>query len=362
MLSRCSGSVFTIEFPGTLAYKPVHIDLEDSLSAGGLGVLHLKRLWSRCLRERSGLASGSDHTCEWALDNVIYHGLNLPIEETVRFLYHTGPSFPEFERWIVEKNGVIDADTLGRINAAVTAWLSGGVTSQSDATMDRILSDDDVAFWEENGYLVISGGYSDDEVRAAEGAVWEHLGMDPDDPETWYGHPSDHGIMVQFFHHPALEVIRRSENLAKVFAQIWGTHELWTSTDRVSFNPPERPGFEFRGPRLHWDVSLELPIPFGVQGLVYLTDTPPGQGAFTCVPGFHTRIESWLKSLPPGTDPRDQKIEELGAMPIPGRAGDIVIWHQALPHGSSPNRETRPRIVEYVTMFPADAEYAKNWR
>src|ERR1700722_17616810 len=32
-------------------------------------------------------------------------------------------------------------------------------------------------------------------------------------------------------------------------------------------------------------------------------------------------------------------------------AGDLVIWHQALPHSASPNRGTRPRMVQYVNMF-----------
>lgn len=339
------------------------IELASSDVVGDLGVFHLKRLWSRCLRERSGFANGRGDENEWALDNVIYHGLNLPVEETIRFLYQDAPSFAEFETWVLERNGgAIHKNSVDRINATIGGLLTGERDHTASEPIECVLAADDLSFFEEQGYLVVSGLYSDDDVHAAQAAVWEHLEMDPNDPETWYRRTSDHGIMVQFFHHPALEVIRRSPRLRNVFAQIWGNSDLWVSTDRVSFNPPERPGHEFPGPRLHWDVSLELPIPFGVQGLVYLTDTAADQGAFTCVPGFHKRIESWLGSLPEGSDPRDQKVEELGAVPISGKSGDLVIWHQALPHGSSPNRAMRPRIVEYVTMFPADAEYAVKWK
>jgi ectoine hydroxylase-related dioxygenase (phytanoyl-CoA dioxygenase family) len=70
------------------------------------------------------------------------------------------------------------------------------------------------------------------------------------------------------------------------------------------------------------------------------------------VPGFHHRIEDWLNGLPPGADPQRQNLERLGAIPVAGKAGDLIIWHKALPHGSNPNRATRPRIAQYVAMYP----------
>jgi ectoine hydroxylase-related dioxygenase (phytanoyl-CoA dioxygenase family) len=79
------------------------------------------------------------------------------------------------------------------------------------------------------------------------------------------------------------------------------------------------------------------------------------------VPGFHHRIEGWLKSLPPGANPREQDLKSLGAKPIAAEAGDLIIWHHALPHGSSPNCATRPRMVHYLTMFPAVAEPERDW-
>ena len=337
------------------------IPLEDHTTTGTLGVFHLKRFWSRCLRERLGLEKGTGD--EWNFDNVIYHGLHLPIEETVGFLYNRAPTFDEFEAWVLKCNGgAISEDSIGEINSAILKLATSHAAGTSADSFERALSADQSEFWDANGYLVVSDIFPDGDVQAAEEAVWDHLGMDRNDPDTWYKKDRDHGIMVQLFHHPALESIRRSPRLKAVFGSLWGTSDLLVSTDRVSFNAPERPGHEFPGPRLHWDVSLDLPIPFGVQGLVYLSDTVAEQGAFTCIPGFHTRIETWLGELPHGADPRVHVLEHSGAVPIPGRAGDLVIWHQALPHGSSPNRADRPRIVQYVTMFPADADHAKNWK
>jgi len=223
-----------------------------------------------------------------------------------------------------------------------------------------VLSPDDIGFWEQHGYVVVHEAISRDDCRAAEAAVWKFLNMDPNDPETWYA-PSDHGIMRQFFHHPTLRANRRSPRIHKAFSQIWGTADLWMTIDRISFNPPERGSWQFTGPNLHWDTTLAPPVPFGVSGLIYLTDTDAEQGPFTCVPGFHRRIDRWVSELPPGADPRTQDLEALGAEPIAGRAGDLIIWHKALPHGSRPNSAKRPRIVQYLSMYPTKGE-RQAWR
>jgi len=49
------------------------------------------------------------------------------------------------------------------------------------------------------------------------------------------------------------------------------------------------------------------------------------------VPGFQRWGEDWLKSLPPGKNPREQDLYALGSRPIGGRAGDLIIWHQSQP-------------------------------
>ena len=223
-----------------------------------------------------------------------------------------------------------------------------------------VLTADDLACWDEHGYVVLHDAVPHEAREAAVQALWDHIGARADDPETWYRR-SDHGIMVQYFQHPAFEANRRSPRLHKAFAQLWGHADLWATTDRVGFNVPERPGFMFRGPDLHWDFSVKTPIPFGTPGILYLTDTPPEQGAFTLVPGFQRWGEDWLESLPPGADPRQQDLHALGSMPIGGRAGDLIIWHQALPHGASPNRGTRPRLVQYINMFPARMDVQEEW-
>ena len=140
-----------------------------------------------------------------------------------------------------------------------------------------------------------------------------------------------------------------------------GRTDLWLNTDRCGFNPPITETYSYQGFPLHWDVSLKQPIPFGLQGILYLTDTAEDQGAFTLVPGFHNKIEQWLTNLPQGENPRTQDFYALGAKPIAANAGDFIIWHHALPHGSSPNLAHSPRIVQYINYSPADMDIKKEW-
>ncbi len=108
-------------------------------------------------------------------------------------------------------------------------------------------------------------------------------------------------------------------------------------------------------------MSLQRPIPFSTQGILYLTDTPPEQGALTLVPGFQHRIDAWLDQLPADKDPREEDLHALGSIPVGGEAGDLVIWHQALPHGSRANLGEKPRIVQYINMLPSKLVIHDHW-
>jgi ectoine hydroxylase-related dioxygenase (phytanoyl-CoA dioxygenase family) len=196
--------------------------------------------------------------------------------------------------------------------------------------------------------------------QAAERALWTFMGGRPEDPDTWYDNRDGHTIMVPLVHHPAFEANRRSPRIRAAFAQLLGTDDLVVTVDRGGLNPPEREGWRFPGPDLHWDTSLAPPIPLSIQGILYLADTPADQGAFRCVPGFHRRIESWLGDLPAGANPREE-ILKCPAVSVAAQAGDMVLWRDALPHGASPNRGRYPRIVQYIAMFRADHVDRRPW-
>lgn len=320
----------------------------------------LQRLWDRA---QPGQPGAIDPRVFHA-DQLITHTLGLGTEQAAQRLRQHAPPFDVFADWAVATAGHPDPDRLLRLQAALDgAEPPASARRELDAidAMPPVLSEEDLAHWHDHGWVAVHDAVAPDARLAAEQAIWDFTGARPDDPDSWYV-PNERGIMLQLFQHPAFEANRRSPRIHKAFAQLWGTADLWPTTDRGGFNVPQRPGWMFRGPHLHWDTSLALPIPFETQGILYLTDTAANQGAFTCVPGFHRRIEGWLAGLPAGADPREQDLRALGAVPIAGRAGDLVIWDSRLPHGSSPNDAQRPRIVQYINMRPAHIAHNAVWR
>ena len=229
-----------------------------------------------------------------------------------------------------------------------------------------VLSEADLTFFREQGYVVVPEAVPPANLQAVIDVIWDFLGADPDDPESWYRIPprettgnvgplSQSG-MVEVYHHQALWDNRQHPRVYQAFVDIWGTPHLQVSLDRANMKPPVReddPAWQHPG-FIHWDLETDLdPVPFRVQGVLYLTDTSADQGGFQCVPGFPARFPEWVRTQPADRDPRVPDLTGLEVRSIPGRAGDLLIWNSLLPHGNGRNTSDRPRLAQYITMSPA---------
>lgn len=330
----------------------------ESTEKGSLGIMHLKRFWHQSMLKKENQAN--DYVDEFELNCSVLSALRMGLEPTIKYLYQESPTFEQFEDWIRDTSGkFISDEQIASFNHAV---LSLKAPKPYIAPQEHLLTTVEIDFWNENGYLIIPEAISKEHCRETLDLIFEFLGVDEHDPSTWYtSHDAKQGIMIQLFHHDLLERNRHSPKIKSVFEQLWQRNDLLVNADRVGFNPPEKPGHLFSGPDLHWDVSLQTPIPLGLQGLAYLSDTAENQGAFTLVPGFHNRIESWLAGLAPDANPREEDLHALGSKPLAAKAGDFIVWNQALPHGSSPNRANVPRIVQYINYKPLQREVQSNW-
>lgn len=263
------------------------------------------------------------------------------IEEATTFLYNKDASFQDFLDWL-------------KLTQQPEPSISAG---------EPILSAADLEFWNENGYIVIKNAVPVEQCLDAQAAIWEYISATPGNPESWYkDYKGRNGMMVSFFHHPALDANRRSARIRQVYEELYNGTDIFLLIDKISFNPPENGNFKFTGSPLHWDVSLHPPIPYALQGLLYVTDTGAADGAFHCVPGFHKKVDAWVSSLPENADPRALALTELQPIPVPGKAGDLVVWQQALPHCATPNKGAMPRMVQYITYKPVKQVHADIWR
>lgn len=336
------------------------MQLIASNEVGNLNVKHLKRYWHKHSLIYNGEIKETDLPNEWNIDTTLLGILNLGLEQTIKYLYSEKPSFEEFETKILAlNNGVLHAEKVEKFNDYIDTRLIAYVPNNKQ---EQVLLESDINFWNENGYIILRNAVSKEDCENTIDAICNFIEVDRYNSSTWYTpHIAKQGIMVQLFQHPALEKNRNSPIIRKAYEQLWQRRDLWINADRVGFNPPETETWKFPGPRMHWDVSLKTPIPFGTQGILYLADTAYNQGAFSLVPGFHKRIESWLNSLPSNVHPRNEDIYSLGVQPIVANAGDFIIWHHALPHGSSVNSSNQPRFVQYMNYEPLDAFKQDEW-
>ncbi|MFC6646183.1 phytanoyl-CoA dioxygenase family protein [Granulicella cerasi] len=322
----------------------------------GFETKDLAEYWERKTRH----VSASD-AATWVRDMTLLAGLGLNVREANLYLMQEQPSLEAFHAWVMERSGEWFDDTaVERVRAAMRGEVVGAPLSLEGV---EGLSEEDLAHCDEHGYVVLRGAISEEDARDSEAAVYEQLKMDPNDAESWYGAELGHTIWVPLLRHAALVKNRRSAKVAKAFAQLWGREDLWATVDQAGFNPPEREGWPFPGPHLHWDTTLAEPHHFGVQGVLYLVDVAEDQGAFCCVPGFHRSLGDWLKRVPAGDDVREYAKRSLTSelMPVAAKRGDLVLWHQSLPHASSANRAERPRVVQYMSMWPTSFAHNTEW-
>lgn len=177
---------------------------------------------------------------------------------------------------------------------------------------------------------------------------------------------------------------RQHPTIHRAFSELWGREDLWVSIDDMEWKPPVSPDHHAgwgQPLQLHCDVSedslrsglgmqpptdAEMAQPTGlrVQGMLYLNDCGPHDGAWRCVPGFHTNFDRWVSAQPKGqlnfalleADPT-WRIDNVSA-----RSGDFVIWHSYLPHGNSLHTGTRPRIGQPITMWPCGLQHWPTYR
>ena len=214
---------------------------ETTQTPGQLGIPYLYRYWELHGPLSMGpVAKPNKDTGEWDLENTLLSGLGLNLLETTRFLHGTDrPGFDAFEEWILSLNGgAIEAELLTRLRDALAGKLVGSAAGCLHDVPG--LTAEELAFWDEHGYVVLHDAVDARDRDAAAAAIYEFLGADAADPDTWYGNKYGKSIWVPLLRHPAFLANRKSPRLVKAFTQLWGCEDLWATVDQGGFNPPER--------------------------------------------------------------------------------------------------------------------------
>ncbi|NAX20896.1 phytanoyl-CoA dioxygenase family protein [Vibrio sp. V39_P1S14PM300] len=236
----------------------------------------------------------------------------------------------------------------------------------------KTLTEEQFAFWQHNGYVVLPQIISPEAVQRSQDFLWEFQEMSPDDTTTWYqDQRRDHAMvelnnsgMVECYNHQVLWDNRQNPDVYHAFVDIWDREDLWVTIDRANLNPPNRANRAFSG-FIHWDADTSLtPLPVNVQGVLALSDTDEQTGGFQCVPELYRQLERWRETQPADRDPYVPDLAGFEAEFIAMKAGDLLIFNSLLPHGIRPNQSDRVRMAQYISMVPAEETHAtiRQWR
>lgn len=248
------------------------------------------------------------------------------------------------------------------------------LNDRSNGKALRVLSEEDWAFWVENGYVVIKNAVSREQALKTADFLWEFEDKDKNDPSTWYTAPRAEMQMkelagtgmVEVYNTQALWDNRQMQRIYDAFVDIWGTEKLWVTIDRANLNFPIRPGFEYQG-FIHWDYDPETK-PQNVQGVLALADqNDENMGGFQCIPWLYRNYDQWKLTQPDNRDHFKPDVSGLEDKVVKVKldAGDLLIFNSLQPHGIRPNRsEDKVRIAQYISMMPAeeDNEELRQWR
>ena len=166
--------------------------------------------------------------------------------------------------------------------------------------MPRVLTDDELAFWRENGYVIVPEAAPQANLDAVIDVIWEFMDMVRDDPDTWYrsaGRRRQRAQAQRSRHGRSSTSTKRSGITASIRActapsLIFGARRNSGCRSTASTSTrPARADWDFQG-FVHWDIDTSLrPLPKRVQGVLSLVDVPADAGGLQVVAGFHRRFQ-----------------------------------------------------------------------
>lgn len=267
----------------------------------------------------------------------------------------------------------IGKNSIQQRNKSTVGTAGLRLNDRSSGAPLRVLSERDWQCWTRDGYVVVKQAVERTTIDNLERLAWEFEDMARDDPRTWY--PAEkvklrrtvlsyNAGMIELYNHQYLWDARQTPRVHAAFADVWGTPDLWVSIDRMNFNLPPEPGFEFKS-FMHWDYDPDTD-PQNVQGVLSISDqTDPAVGGFVCVPEVFRDYAAWRARQPAEWDWYRPDVADQTLVPVPLEKGDLLIFNSKLCHGIRQNVSTdKVRMAQYISMMPAQPDNAelRDWR
>ena len=230
------------------------------------------------------------------------------------------------------------------------------------------------SFFEDQGYLVVSGLLTNKEVDTCQVEI-EHLHEVAVDLEERNDADSQHFQREPFSavanrgEHPVLRKIEQTGRFSGVFKELAAHPELskvvqlLIGEDLLLFRSTLmlKPALHGSSHGLHQDSAYwPMDPPTLVTVSIALSDATEENGCIQVIPRSHLwGMQGW------GHIARDQDAElsdrkdvDLSdQISVPLQAGDVLMFHSLLVHGSGPNKSSKPRHTALYAYFPPTVHY-----
>lgn len=215
------------------------------------------------------------------------------------------------------------------------------------------LTDDQVAQFAADGYLILRGGFSAADMAAISAWTDEVAAMPEVSGRHWVFHeqskldPSKRLVSriekISPFHAGFDELCRA---LAAPVGQLLG-EKAALFKEKINFKMPGGDGFKpHQDSQAGWDVYAD----FFISALVSIDAATLENGCLKLVRGHHKR--GMFRSWEPMTD---ADMAGMDFQPVPTQPGDIVFFDSFAPHASDANLSQKIRRIYYATYNRASA-------
>ena len=239
--------------------------------------------------------------------------------------------------------------------------------------MTTPLSQDEIDFFKQNGYLIQRAILDADLMARAREALWENPppGITRDDPDSWVGplEECDDADSNRYgyswkYRKPGreqwmVELLPKNPTVWAIAEQLLGEGSLEEPQKIRGIYCQMREGDKPETPyRLHIDQH-----PFHLGLVAYIDDVAEDGGGFNVWPGTHKiayhAFETQHTFTPPSGEEVNAKLQQLNDGPrvdCHGRAGDVVFWHHRLGHSAGHNRSRNIRQAVLYDFKKKDLE------
>lgn len=215
-----------------------------------------------------------------------------------------------------------------------------------------ILTNDDIAAFERDGYLVKRGGFASGDMAQLSTWTDEVLAMEEISGRHWVYHEKSRK--------DGTDLVNRIENIAPFHdgfqtltnalrapvAQLLGEPAVLFK-EKINFKMPGGGGFApHQDSQAGWDTYAD----FFISALVSIDRSTLENGCLQMVAGHHKSglVKSWEPL-------NDDEMKGMSFLPVPTEPGDIVFFDCYAPHASEANMSDSIRRIYYATYNRASA-------